>query len=684
MKLNFILILLLFFWVIPFYSQDTIPVKKDSLDYYEMSLEELIKLKAHGIPSELEELINSLISVSSKKALNTRETPGIISLITEEEIKNSGARDLIDVLRQIPGIDFGMDVEGVIGLGMRGSWANEGKILILLDGQETNEIMYASSQLGNRFPIDLIKKIEIIRGPGSSIYGGFAEYGVINIVTKQANDLDGFFASATYGQMVRDYGRKNVSLAIGKRIKDFSFSMSGFIGRAQRSDQIYKDFNGDEYDMRGNSNLKTNYFNFGAKYKNLSFRFIADDYKIQARDGFGYVVKQGDGDIEYHFENIYMELKHEAKLNKKWKLTSKLNFKDHQPWENMGFQGTEIFNKHASRTIGNLTAAYDPSRKFNIAFGIDAYHDLAKDFTISGVFNNGKNTITYYNYAAFAQGLLKTRFTNIILGARFDNHSAFGSAFVPRVGLTKKLKKFHYKVLFGRAFRAPSIENINDADSLGVKPEFTNVAECELGYQLTKNSIFSINVFDITTSNPIVYYTALDSTNEEYYTNFGASGSQGIEAEYRYKSKWGQINLNYAFYSAANKSRIPSYQTGESSSLLAFANHRINFATQINFNQYFSANLSASYYSKRWKVGGFDTSGNTIIDHSNPILLLNGFLQYKLVNRGLNFGIGVFDLLNQKFSFIQPYNGGHAPLPGSSREIIVRIQYNLNFKKKIN
>jgi outer membrane receptor for ferrienterochelin and colicin len=221
--------ILFFTSIFGLYGQDTIPSKLDTLDYYEMSLEDLLKLKAHGVPSELEELINSLISVSSKKAMNTRETPGIISLITEEEIKNSGARDLIDVLRLIPGIDFGVDVEGVVGLGMRGNWANEGKILILLDGQETNEIMFASSQLGNRFPIDLIKRIEIIRGPGSAIYGGYAEYGVVNIITKQAEDINGIFASATYGQMQKDYGRKNISLALGKKINDFSFNLSGFI-----------------------------------------------------------------------------------------------------------------------------------------------------------------------------------------------------------------------------------------------------------------------------------------------------------------------------------------------------------------------------------------------------------------------------------------------------------------------
>lgn len=680
--MKYIFISLLIFLSAPcvLYAQEIIPEKKDSLNYYDMSLEELVKLKAHGVPSELEALINSLISVSSQKAINTRETPSIISLITEEEIRNSGARDLIDVLRQIPGIDFGVDVEGVVGLGMRGSWANEGKILILLDGQETNEILFASSQLGNRFPIDLIKRIEIIRGPGSAIYGGYAEYGVINIITKQADDLNGVFASATYGNMVRDYGRKNVSVAFGKKIKDFSFSLSSFIGRGQRSDQTYKDYNGDSFDMKGNSHLQTNYFNFGAKYKGLSLRFILDDYNIQMKGGYGNVIKNGQ--VESRFENRFFELKHELKFNQKWKITSRANHKIHQPWENSGYEGTQPYIKRVHRSIGNVTTTFDPTRKINIAFGSEAYYDQAKDFTQGGVFNNNTNTISYYNYAFFAQSLFKTTYTNIIFGARLDNHNAFGSAFVPRVGLTKKLNKFHYKLLFGRSFRAPSIENINAADSLGVKPEFTNVTEFEFGYQLSKNSIISVNVFDIQTSQPIVYYTSLDNGNNEFYTNFGSSGSQGIEAEYKYKSNWVQVNVNYAFYSTANKTKIPTYQTVESYSLLAFANHRINFWSQFNFNTHFSANMSASYYSKRWYVSGYETSGNSILDQAKPVLLLNCFLQFKSEKKGLNIGVGVFDLLNEKFAFIQPYDGGHAPLPGPSREIVVRIQYNLTFKKK--
>lgn len=653
---------------------------KDSLDYFEMSLEELMKLKAHGVPSEMEALVNSLISVASKKALSTRETPSIISLITEDEIRNSGARDLMDVLRLVPGFDFAVDVEGVVGIGIRGNWSNEGKVLMLLDGQEMNEILFASNQLGNRIPVDLIKRIEIIRGPGSAIYGGYAEYGVINIVTKQAEDVNGVFVSGMYGQMWNGIGPRNFEISAGRKIRDFSISLSGFLGRAQRSDGVYRDYNGDQYTMNGNSALNADYLNLGIKYKSLSFRFILDNYMIDVKDGFGYVVKSGS--VVDRFNNIYSELKNEFLISPKWKLSSKLNFKSQEPWKNSGYEGTEPYSKQANRASCNVTAIYDPTRHFDFSLGVEGYYDMARSFVAGDLFHNGKSSIDYYNYSMFAQSLLKTKYVNFVLGARFDNHSAFGSAFVPRVGLTKKINKFHYKVLFGRSFRAPSIENINDANSTSIKPEFTDVLEVELGYQLTRNSILSANVFDIATSKPIVYYSTMDSVNTEYYMNYGSSGTQGIEAEYRFKLPKFNAGINYAFYSAANKSKISSYQTNSSASLLAFANHRINVFGQYNISKNFSTTLSASFYSGRWAVTGYDSLGNSILSESDPILLLNAFFQYKLPKVGLNVGLGMYDILDQKCSYIQPYDGGHAPLPGPSRELIVRLQYILNFKKE--
>jgi len=97
------------------------------LSFFETSaqdLDSLFSLQAFTAESDLQKVINKDVAVSTLK-LSMRETPGIISVITREEIENSGARDLTDVLRMVPGFDVLQDLQFVMGLSLRGSWANE-------------------------------------------------------------------------------------------------------------------------------------------------------------------------------------------------------------------------------------------------------------------------------------------------------------------------------------------------------------------------------------------------------------------------------------------------------------------------------------------------------------------------------------------------------------------------------
>jgi outer membrane receptor for ferrienterochelin and colicin len=152
----------------------------------------------------LEGLLNTATSLATAKPLTYRENPAVISIITEEEIQKSGARDLIDLLRQVPGFEFGSDVWGTIGPGFRGLWAYEGKMLVLLDGHPLVERLYTSVPLGNRVSLDQIRRIEILRGPGSAMYGREAELAVINIITRIGDELEGGEAAYRSGYMGTD------------------------------------------------------------------------------------------------------------------------------------------------------------------------------------------------------------------------------------------------------------------------------------------------------------------------------------------------------------------------------------------------------------------------------------------------------------------------------------------------
>lgn len=97
-----------------------------------------------------------VVEVAGEVPLSAREAPGVVSVVSREEILDAGAGDLIDVLRLVPGFFFGVDVQGMTGVGFRGNWGHEGKILLLIDGQELNELDYGTLQFGNRFPVDQI------------------------------------------------------------------------------------------------------------------------------------------------------------------------------------------------------------------------------------------------------------------------------------------------------------------------------------------------------------------------------------------------------------------------------------------------------------------------------------------------------------------------------------------------
>ena len=667
-----------------FAQQDT--AKLDSNAIYNMSLEQLMNLKETGVSSQLEAQINALIGVASKKSLSQRKSPSVVTVISHDEIERSGARDLIDVLRLVPGIDFGVDVQGNVSIIMRGNWAEEGKVLVLLDGQEMNELMYSTTQFGNHFDVSSIKRIEIIRGPGSAIYGGFAEYGVISIITKDGDDLKGISATGGYGQTARTVGYRDISLAIGDKINDFMYSVSGFVGHANRSDNTYTDFNGNSYSMAGNSNLDPRNVILKLSYKGLSFTGVYDNFVTTTADNFGIALSRA---YPCNFLTESYQLKYDAKLGNKITLTPLISYKYQKPWN---FSGTvapadsayTIYDKNVERYTGSLSMLYDVTRHINIVAGAEVFQDHAALGVDTTLFSNGKSSVSYTNVAAYAQVLFRYHIASIMLGARYDNNSAYGSSFVPRLGIMRKIDKWNFKLLYNNSFRAPGIEDINFSYEGQIKPETTTVIEFEVGKEISTDMFVTLNVFDITTKNPIVYYvdTVLNSSGSynEGYKNLNEQGTRGAELDYRIKETWGYFDLNYAFYTTAGKTVVPAYQVpGNSDMTLGAAANKINLSFSYNITPSLFITPTISWIGQRYGYVDSNSSGIPALKKFSPTTLANIYLMYK-VNK-LKIGVGCYNILNADYEFIQPYNGGHAPLPSMSREYEIRVSYDLNFKK---
>jgi outer membrane cobalamin receptor len=643
-----------------------------------MPLEDLMVL-ADKLGVSVDDLLNMKISVSSKKALNTRESPGIISIVTEEEIRNSGARSLMDILRLVPGMEFGYDMDGAVGIGMRGIWGQEGKVLLLIDGQEMNELMDSTFQLGNHISVASIKRVEILRGPGSCVYGGNAELGVINIITKRSDDINGAYATATGGYMTSDFGRAVVDFGAGKMFKALDFSLTGTAGLANRTDRDYVDPSGNAYGpstkvaREGLGSLNAN-INKG----DLALRFIYDRYTTRTSD---YI--DGENAVYNTFDTYLGEAKYDVAARDNLTVTPKVNIKYQVPYQYLDPKA--YYNRSALRLTGNTIANWDYSEKLNFVGGAEAYIDNAKDHDGDPevTFANGKKEVSYYNVSGFAQGLLKLPHTNIVLGGRFDDHSDAGTAFSPRVGVTGPFDKFHYKVIFSKAFRAPGIENINALPPSGehIKPERTTVFEVELGRKITQNMMLTVNMFDITINDPIIYFYDAE-TDEEWYQNFAKTGSTGFELEYRLKYTWGNATAAYSYASQQvtskwgyfNKNTVPDYMVpGRSDMTIGFPQHKLT-VNSCFFTGPMSIDPSFSLISSRY---AYDAEGIGDLK-IGPVFLFNLFVRYpNLFLKGFCAGAGVYNLFNQEYDLIQPYNGGLPPHPGASREVFLKLTYDL-------
>ena len=623
----------------------------------------------------LEELMNVEVSVATKtKEKSLKETPGIVSIITAEEIAKSGARDLMDILRLIPGFDFGIDVVNVVGIGMRGNWAHEGKILMLIDGIEMNERNYGNLALGNHYPLEHIKRIEIMRGPGSVNYGGFAELGVINIITKKADDIDGVQINFTHGQMQKAIGRQTLSFMVGdKRNKELEITAAGYVGKGNRSDGEYIDSNGNTLNMANNSQLNPHFINIGIRSGNFSSRFLSDNYRLHSRDGYGEIP---DYSYKVDFQMWAYQAKYFKDLNNDFKLTFEGGYQHDTSWAIDNGIPEDLIKNLVEHSWLKSRLNYVFNKKLQIATGFEFYIDKSTDKAIV----DPQSISDFRNYTGFLESDYKSDWGNITTGIRYDHHNLFGSAIVPRLALTNIIDKFHYKFLYGHSFRTPVVFNVYLNPS--IQTEKSKVFEAETGYQIHKNMSVAMNVFDNSATNTIVYDVNSNTGLEGYFNSAEKIGTRGIETEWRFKENWGNVVLNHSFYkkaygSAQNQKVINFQDNSEIKTVnLAFPTHKTTLNTTFNLSSNLSLNTSLIFYSPRYGYDGKDENGNSYLKKFPASSLVNLFLRYQPTGfKNGDVGIGMYDIFADNNTVIQPYNGGHNPLPTTSREIVFKIGY---------
>lgn len=504
-----------------------------------------------------------LLLTATKREMSLRKAPAIATVITAKEVKDMGARNLMDVLKMVPGIGVSINEQGVKMFEVRGIRTTlSEKILFMINGHTLNK-NYVGSALSYVFDdltVEYIKQIEIVRGPGSALYGANAFVAVINVITKDLNDIDGIQMTASTGS----FDTRKINLLGGKEIKDFEiFGSIDFWKTSGPNLVIERDLltSTSITTTPGNAELeneKTDIF-FNLRYGDLDFtgqyiRKIRDDYI-----GFSYALTD---DSSWKIDNYWCELQYNLQIGGQFSSNVKLyldKFEQDSSLELLpeGYGGSFPNGmiggpKTQNRTTGGeIQLDYDFFDNNHLILGL--FYEKLKQYDVKSISNYNPNTYAYLgsvqdisswgnwnkdakreSWGNYLQDEWEiTKELNLTAGLRYDHYSDFGDTVNPRIGLVWNfLKRADLKLLYGEAFRAPNfveLFNTNNPVIVGnedLNPEEIKTYEASLVFQPTDFISTNLSYFYSNIKELIVWDT---SVSPAQYINKGGAKIDGIE-----------------------------------------------------------------------------------------------------------------------------------------------------------
>jgi len=619
---------------------------------------------SQSLPADLtklsiEELMNITIESVSKFEQKVVEAPASITIITSDDIKKFGYRNLPDILRSVRGLfvnyDRNYNYVGFRGFSRPGDY--DTRILILIDGHRLNEPIYDSPGTGGDFilDVDLIDRVEVIRGPSSSLYGSSAFMGIINVKTKRGKDIEGVEVSGAGGRFSTYNGR----LSYGNKFEnglELLVSGSGFGSDGDRR-LFYQEFN----DPTTNNGIAKNRDGeqgqsfFGSlSYKGFS---LAAGYVNREKD-----VPTGSFETVFNAHSSTTDRKGFVDLKYEHEFAGNLGLKARTYYDNYYYKGLADYDYGLANLVRNKDFGWANTvgtelqitktlfDKHKVIFGGEFQYVLRQDqknYDIEVYLDERNSSRNWAVYLQDEYAILKG--LRLTAGVRFDHFSlSDNSAVSPRVGLVYlPFDKTVIKLLYGHAFRAPNAFELfyqvpsNFLPSNGLGPERTRTVELLVQQYLGFNLWGTANLY-YQKSKDIITQIVEPVSGLPMFQNAGGVSQKGVEFEL--EGKW-QNGVRGRMSYAVQRTEDVDAKLRLTNSPVHLA--KFNGVVPLMADKLFLG-LEEQYTSGRKtlagnQIGGFWVTNVTLFNQS--------------VFKGLDLSASIYNLFGKKYS--DPGSGEH-------------------------
>ncbi|MBN1980040.1 MAG: TonB-dependent receptor [Chitinivibrionales bacterium] len=481
----------------------------------------------------LDDLLNMDVSTASKKAEKTVDAPGVVTVISREDIERFGVTTLYELLERLPGTMLMADNQFIRGnISFRGDVTSEvnNHVLLLMNGRPMRESTHGAqyTPIYATFPLAIIEKIEVVRGPGSVLYGTNAYAGVVNIITK-GKDSQELAAKGRYGTFSTENLEANGSY--GK--KDYFVSGAYRYLKSKNEQHYVLQASDSTWQIDGpyNTGELQNGASLNAGYKGLqlnSFYSVHSSYK----DAHPTVLSSGN---QIKSKYLIADLGYEYAFTPQWSASANTTMNYLYLDQGMIESGTDY--------VFELTTFINPMKNLNVVLGGNAYYLTCwGKFIMPGMEFQHIPDYKEMRYTGYTQmDYRPIEKLKLILGGQINKAEDMDVDFVPRFGAIYNLtSEMGAKVLFGQAFRSPfaTERTINIAipggivGSKSLRPEKVTTLDVQFFYMAQRlqasATYFNSRQKDLisTVFDPVGGWLVFENTSKV--------SAQGIELEGKY------------------------------------------------------------------------------------------------------------------------------------------------------